>query len=110
MRTVIRRAGVAITFASALFAISSAVAVPADASDATEGTAATARPALPRPYHNFTGIVRLSNCSGSIVRWPDSKPADKVMMLTNGHCRKTYAADEVEVDVPSVRTVILLKP
>jgi Trypsin-like peptidase domain len=110
MRPTLRRGGVAITLASAFIAISSALAVPADASDAAETTTATARPAVPKGNPDFTGIVRLSNCSGSVVRWEGSKPGDKAMMLTNGHCRKTYTADEVEVNIPLVRTVTLLNP
>ncbi len=114
MRPIVRRAGVVITLSTALFAIGSALAVPADASDAAETTTTAAHPAAHsvalKGNPDFTGIVRLSNCSGSLVRWEDSKPGDKAMMLTNGHCRKTYTPDEVEVDVPTVRTVVLLKP
>ena len=110
MRPILRRGGAAITLASALFAISSAVAVPADASDVADTSPAAARPAVPEGNPDFTGIVRLSNCSGSVVRWEASRASDKAMMHTNAHCRKTYAADEVEVNVPSVRTVTLLNP
>jgi len=104
-----RRTGAALTAAGALFAISSTVAVPAHASDAAETRTAT-RELAAQAKTDFTGIVRLNNCSGSIVAWPDSKSSDKAMMLTNGHCRKTYGAEEVETDVDSVRTVTLLNP
>src|SRR5690606_17583205 len=36
--------------------------------------------------YNFEGIVKLSNCSGSLIKFagqPDSSPA---YVLTNGHC------------------------
>lgn len=35
---------------------------------------------------NFEGIVALSNCSGSIVRYESSLEDDQAMVLTNGHC------------------------
>ena len=38
------------------------------------------------PGFNFQGIIALSNCSGSLVRFTTSAPNDKAMMLTNGHC------------------------
>jgi V8-like Glu-specific endopeptidase len=38
------------------------------------------------PGFNFQGIIALSNCSGSLVRFTTSAPTDKAMMLTNGHC------------------------
>ena len=38
------------------------------------------------PGFNFQGIVALSNCSGSLVRFKTSAPTDKAMLLTNGHC------------------------
>ena len=34
----------------------------------------------------FAGIVKLSNCSGSLVKYESSLPTDKAMILTNGHC------------------------
>lgn len=36
--------------------------------------------------YDFNGIAKLNNCSGSLVRFEDSKPTDKGMILTNGHC------------------------
>lgn len=35
---------------------------------------------------DFEGIVSLSNCSGSLVRFENSKDTDFAMILTNGHC------------------------
>lgn len=35
---------------------------------------------------DFEGIVSLSNCSGSLVRFENSKDTDFGMILTNGHC------------------------
>jgi len=36
--------------------------------------------------YDFEGIVALSNCSGSLVRFEDSKDSDPAMVLSNGHC------------------------
>ncbi|MBV2356491.1 serine protease [Streptomyces sp. J2-1] len=35
---------------------------------------------------NFAGTVSLSNCSGSVVRFPGSADSDPALVLTNGHC------------------------
>jgi V8-like Glu-specific endopeptidase len=57
---------------------------------------------------DFTGTVKLSNCSGSLVRLPNSTPADKALMLTNGHCFTLMKAGQVVVDRTEVRDVTLL--
>ncbi|MES2768176.1 MAG: trypsin-like peptidase domain-containing protein [Bdellovibrionota bacterium] len=36
--------------------------------------------------YNFEGIVKLSNCSGSLIRYENSKETDLALILTNGHC------------------------
>jgi V8-like Glu-specific endopeptidase len=36
--------------------------------------------------YNFEGIVALNNCSGSIIRFEQSRDTDHAMVLTNGHC------------------------
>ena len=38
---------------------------------------------------NFAGTVALSNCSGSVVRMPDSEDNDPALVMTNGHCLET---------------------
>ncbi len=45
----------------------------------------------PLPYsftsaYNFEGIVRLSNCSGSLIRFKGAQDTDAAMIMTNGHC------------------------
>ncbi|RFS86998.1 serine protease [Actinomadura spongiicola] len=42
----------------------------------------------PRPVKapNFTSIIALSNCSGSLVRVPGAADTDPALVLTNGHC------------------------
>ncbi|MET9629812.1 serine protease [Lentzea sp. NPDC006480] len=57
---------------------------------------------------DFAGTVALSNCSGSLVRLPSSAPADKALMLTNGHCYQLMKANLAVVDRPERRSVKLL--
>ncbi|TDB98791.1 serine protease [Actinomadura sp. 7K534] len=74
--------------------------------------AAPAAPAAPAPRAevDFTGIVALSNCSGSIVRGPRTRDTDRALVMTNGHCLETGmpGAGEVIVDQDSSRTFTLL--
>lgn len=71
------------------------------------GLAVCAVPAQAAPV-DFTGTVALNNCSGSLVRTPNSAPGDRALVLTNGHCVKLMAAGEVLVNQPSSRTFRLL--
>lgn len=41
------------------------------------------------PNYDFNGIVKLSNCSGSIVRFSGMQDAAKAVVMTNGHCVST---------------------
>lgn len=36
--------------------------------------------------YDFEGIVQLSNCSGSLVRFENSPATDAAIIMTNGHC------------------------
>ncbi|MEU2711147.1 serine protease [Streptomyces sp. NPDC007205] len=47
----------------------------------------TAKP--PAVTVNFAGTVSLSNCSGSVIRFPNSADTDPALVLTNGHCLET---------------------
>ncbi|WP_225837242.1 serine protease [Streptomyces sp. NK08204] len=38
---------------------------------------------------DFAGTVSLSNCSGSVVRFPNSVDTDPALVMTNGHCLET---------------------
>ncbi|MFD3791162.1 serine protease [Streptomyces cyaneofuscatus] len=53
--------------------------------------------------------VALSNCSGSLVRSPDSRPTDPALVLSNGHCLETGfpGPGEVLVDRPSMTFTLL---
>ena len=53
---------------------------------------------IPKATFDFTGIVSLSNCSGSLVRYDDSEDDDYGMVLTNGHCVRMMAPGDVDFD------------
>ncbi|MFI9152152.1 serine protease [Streptomyces sp. NPDC053367] len=92
--------------ALAALVIAGAGAAPAVAATGTDsGSAAPAVKAV-----NFAGTVALSNCSGSVIRMPDSADDDPALVLTNGHCLETGMPDpgEVVVDQPSTRSFSLL--
>ncbi|MFF4358508.1 serine protease [Streptomyces sp. NPDC001604] len=59
---------------------------------------------------NFAGTVALSNCSGSVIRFPNSADTDPALVLTNGHCLETGFPEpgEVIVDQASSRSFSLL--
>lgn len=61
--------------------------------------------------YDFEGIVKLSNCSGSLIRFSGQPTSSKALVLTNGHC---YSAGpfggmlkpgEVVVNKSSVRSM-----
>ncbi|MFJ8823406.1 serine protease [Streptomyces sp. NPDC102467] len=82
-----------------------ATAVPAAALDGAEPAAAPRAQAV-----DFAGTVALSNCSGSVVRVPNSQPTDPALVMSNGHCMESGfpGPGEVVVDQPSTRTFSLL--
>lgn len=75
-------------------------------------SAASAAPVSPRVAVDYTGIVALSNCSGSLVRAPGAADSDPALVLTNGHCYEggMPSAGQVITDQPSSRTFSLLDP
>lgn len=36
--------------------------------------------------YDFNGIIRLNNCSGSLIRFEQSQDQDAAIVMTNGHC------------------------
>ncbi|WP_075724218.1 S1 family peptidase [Corynebacterium aquilae] len=49
----------------------------------------------------FDAIVRIGNCSGSIIALPDSKDTDPALILTNGHCYNLKMRDgDVVTNMP----------
>ncbi|MEU1665597.1 serine protease [Streptomyces sparsogenes] len=59
---------------------------------------------------DFAGTVALSNCSGSVVRMPNSADSDPAFVLSNGHCLESGmpSAGQVIVDRASTRSFTLL--
>jgi V8-like Glu-specific endopeptidase len=102
-----RRFAGAVTASIALAGAAGAAAPAPPASAAAPAAAATARG---HGEVDFTGIVALSNCSGSLVRGPRSRDSDKALVLTNGHCLEDGMPKpgQVIVDRPSARTFALL--
>ncbi|CAM5493862.1 hypothetical protein SALBM311S_11420 [Streptomyces alboniger] len=93
---------------AALFALVIAGAGAAPAAAAPAPAKDTVAPAVQAV--TFAGTVSLSNCSGSVVRFPGSEDDDPAMVMSNGHCLETGfpAAGEVIVDQASTRTFGLL--
>ncbi|ANH93168.1 MULTISPECIES: serine protease [unclassified Streptomyces] len=69
--------------ALATLVITGAGVAPAAAS-AQAGSTAPAAKAV-----DFAGTVALSNCSGSVIRFPASADSDPALVLSNGHCLET---------------------
>jgi V8-like Glu-specific endopeptidase len=65
-----------------------------------------------RAQPDFSGIVALSNCSGSIVATPGADIGDPALVLSNGHCLEDGfpAPGEVIVNQPSTRSFTVLSP
>ncbi|CAM5351938.1 serine protease [Streptomyces spiroverticillatus] len=99
-------------YLGALLALSllGAGAAPAIAATSQDGAATAAAKHRPKPV-DFAGTVALSNCSGSVVRMPQSRPGDPALILSNGHCiteQDMPGAGEVVLNLPSTRTFALL--
>lgn len=98
-------------FAALLLGAGITPAVAAGSAPAQESATETATETAPAVKAvTFAGTVALSNCSGSVVRSPDSQPTDPALVLSNGHCLETGfpGPGEVLVDRPSTRTFTLL--
>jgi V8-like Glu-specific endopeptidase len=59
---------------------------------------------------NFAGTVALSNCSGSVIKFPSSASTDPALVMSNGHCLTSGFLDpgEVLVNASSTRAFTLL--
>ncbi|MEV5609219.1 serine protease [Streptomyces sp. NPDC052225] len=86
-----------------------ATAAPATALDAPSATVKATAGTKVKAV-NFAGTVALSNCSGSVVRVPNSQSTDPALVMSNGHCLESGfpGPGEVVVDQPSTRTFSLL--
>jgi hypothetical protein len=81
------------------WAVAGAATTPAAAAMAAEPTLKTV---------SLAGTVQLSNCSGSIVRFPDSLDTDPALVLSNGHCSSLLDPGVVITDRPANRPFGLL--
>jgi len=68
---------------------------------------------LPKDFtknYDFEGIIALSNCSGSLVRFVDARETDLSMVLTNGHCLEGgfLQPGEIVVDQKASRSITIL--
>ncbi|MFF1596390.1 serine protease [Streptomyces mirabilis] len=97
--------------------VAPAVAAPAPAAASTSTSAsasavkADTKAAAPTLQAvSLAGTVALSNCSGSVIRFPNSADSDPALVLSNGHCLETGFPEpgEVIVDQASSRTFGLL--
>jgi V8-like Glu-specific endopeptidase len=94
-------------------ALTGFVASPASAVQAPDAPQAAnaAKAAKPAAAPDFAGTVALSNCSGSLVKMPESKASDPGLVLSNGHCLEEGMPEpgKVVVDQPAERSFSLLK-
>lgn len=94
--------------AGAVPAVAAPAPAPAPAPETVAATTEAAAPAIQAV--NLAGTVALSNCSGSVVRFPNSLDTDPALVLSNGHCLSTGFPEpgEVLVNQASSRTFGLL--
>lgn len=61
--------------------------------------------------YDFEGIVSLNNCSGSLIRFENSRDTDLAVVMTNGHCNENgfLSPGEIMVNRPSSRSFGLMK-
>jgi V8-like Glu-specific endopeptidase len=92
----------------AAVAVTGAAATPAAAAE--QQSSGSAKSAAPAAAPDFAGTVALSNCSGSLVKMPESKDTDPGLVLSNGHCLEEGMPEpgKVVVDQPSQRSFSLL--
>ncbi|MFI2644534.1 serine protease [Streptomyces sp. NPDC018610] len=83
----------------ATLVITGAGMAPAAAAAQTGGAApAPAKKTAPAlKAVDFAGTVSLSNCSGSVIRFPASADSDPALVLSNGHCLETGFPEPGEV-------------
>jgi V8-like Glu-specific endopeptidase len=79
---------------------------------AIAGTVTAAAAAPTTAAVDYTAILALSNCSGSLIRVPGASDDDPALALTNGHCSEygMPGAGEVNVNQSSRRRFTLLDP
>ncbi|MFI6730801.1 serine protease [Streptomyces atratus] len=103
---------------TAAAALAGTTGTAAAAPDRASGATPTAATAAVHPDStpasvtaaSFAGTVALSNCSGSLVRMPNSQATDPGLVMTNGHCLETGfpSAGQVITNQSSTRSFTLL--
>ncbi len=100
---------VAATLLALLFGTTSGFAEPnADSARFGRFNVAPEEVAPDLEAYDFNGIIALSNCSGSLVRFDDSVGSDPGMILTNGHCVRMLSPGEVVYRTDSSRAFDVL--
>lgn len=77
-----------LTFVFSLSLITSAYAIPKAPFDALK-VKKVFHHNLDNANYDFEGIIKLSDCSGSLIRFSGQPSASKAYVLTNGHCYST---------------------
>ncbi|MFJ4986617.1 serine protease [Streptomyces sp. NPDC088732] len=111
MKRPLRGALAAVLTALAAVACLGLSTAPASATSRDATGVRNAAPAAPAAVTvNFAGTVSLSNCSGSLIRFPASASTDPALVLSNGHCLTSGFLDpgEVLLNQSSTRTFGLL--
>lgn len=71
----------------ATFALAqSAFAFPTAPFDALKTTIVHSEKSTQAESYDFEGIIKLNNCSGSLIRFQGQPTSSKAIVLTNGHC------------------------
>jgi hypothetical protein len=92
--------GVAAVAGLVMSPTASAGSHPAEsAKTANSAQAQQAKKAKKPKAPDFAGTVALSNCSGALVKMPESKETDPGLVLTNGHCREAGMPEPGQVIV-----------
>ncbi|MFB6893145.1 serine protease [Kitasatospora sp. NPDC056327] len=105
---------VALLTAGATALAGAPVAIAAPSTGAATAAASTGTVESPQAGQlaavTFAGTVALSNCSGSLIRFPASTANDPALVLSNGHCLENGmpGAGQVVVNQASSRTFTLL--
>ncbi|MGJ5833364.1 S1 family peptidase [Streptomyces ossamyceticus] len=112
MRKPLGAAILALAFAGAVAtpAVAAPGARPATAQPVTKAAARPATKAAEPTLQavSLAGTVALSNCSGSVVRFPASVDTDPALVLSNGHCSSLLDPGVVITDRPANRPFNLL--
>lgn len=92
----------------ALLSATSALAFPVAPFNALERVQLKSNLSLEAQQYDFEGIVKLSNCSGSLIAFNGQPLTSKAIVMTNGHCLGGFGflkPGEVRVNKPVSRSM-----